>query len=323
MGRLQPLHLTHHGKLLPRQTRRDRVAPLRGRVRVYEHSFHRLLDGRRAPSLFLVWTPRLHDGAGVLVPCTAEACDRWVKAAVAYATAVDDASARLEAAYRRAVAVPGWKYLAVRRAVEAWEETRQRYEREMREAGEAYAPVGREIGQAIEAEKRKVVERAREAARREEEARRRRKRLAERPLWGWAVVTEEGWRAAYAFRHDVARDEAPLTTPLHASPRVDLAGLRQALMDLDLPTVVWDGAALAEAERELDGVGFGAWWRELFHENYRTITSPPSRPAPAPRGNPSGGSATGGSGGFGGGHSGGFGDGGHSGGGFSCAGGGY
>ncbi|MFD7321931.1 hypothetical protein ACFV9D_12760 [Streptomyces sp. NPDC059875] len=314
MGRLQPLYLTHHGKLLPRQTRHDPVAPLDGKVRVHEHSFHRLLDGRRAPSLFLVRTPGPRDGSGDLVSCTAEACGRWVTAAVAYATAVDDVSAELEAAYRRAVAVPGWKQFALRRAMGEWEETRRRYEWVMREAGEAYEPVGREIRQAIEAEKRKAAARARELAREQEEGRRRRALLAERPLWGWAVVTEVGWRAAYAFRHDVAHGEAPATTPLDESPRVDLSGLRQALKDLDLPTVVWDDAALAETERELEGVGFGSWWQELFHENYKTFTSPPPRPAPFPRSNPSGGTATGGSGGF----SSGYGCGG-----FSCAGGGY
>ncbi|MET9372661.1 hypothetical protein ABZX98_00705 [Streptomyces sp. NPDC002992] len=306
------------GKTFPTQEADEPVEPRDGTIRVHEHVFRRALDGKQAPSVFLVRTPGPVDGSRGLVPCTPEASRRWARAAVAYITAVDEVTDALWAARRRAASVPRWRTFAARRALRDWEETRQRYERVMREAGEAYEPVGREIRQAIQAERDKAAERARELARREEEARRRRARLAERAIWGRAVVTEPGWRAVCVFRHDVPRGEAPDTASPEESPHLDLAGLRRALRELDLPHVLWDGPALAETERELEGVSFGRWWRELFHEDYRTLTErPPSGEYPGGgsssggsssggsgrRGNPSGGTGTSGSGGFSGGFS--------------------
>lgn len=304
MSRLKLPHLVRHRELVPRQRDHEPVGPRDGKVRVLEHHHDRLLDLRRAASFFLVRTPREFDATGELVPCTPEVCRRWVEAALAYATAVDDISAELAATRRRAAAVPWWNHFAARRALGDWEEVRQRYEQVMREAGEAYEPVGREIRQAIQAEREKVAERAREVARREATAWRRRTELAERPVWGWSLVTEPGWRAAYVFRHDVPGDP-PVEVSPQESPHVDLAGLRQALVEVDLPNVLWDEAALAETERELEGVDFGRWWRHLFYEDYRSFTARSSPGGTSGGGssssggsNPSGGTSTGGTGGF-------------------------
>ncbi|MFD9030356.1 hypothetical protein ACFVZW_04190 [Streptomyces sp. NPDC059567] len=308
-------YLTYYLTISRRQKDRGPVGPSDGKVRVFEESPSRLLDGERAPSLFFVWTPGPFDGAGELVPCTPQTCRRWVEAGLAYAAAMDDISVELQAAHRRAAAVPWWRHFAARRAMSAFEETRQRYERVMREASEAYEPVRREIREAVRGEKEKAVARARERERQEAEAWRRRRRLAEREVWGWEMVASEesapveggGRQSAYVFRHDVPGGDVRGGDVRGDGPRVDLSGLRQALKELDLPDVVWDAAALAETERELVDVGFDRWWRDLFYEDYRTFTKPPPPPRPGPGatrpGNPSGGTATGGTGGFSGGFS--------------------
>ncbi|MGW8761587.1 hypothetical protein ACWGN5_03705 [Streptomyces sp. NPDC055815] len=301
MSRRKLPYLTNHGKLNPRQKGADRVEPRNGEVRVDEHSFHRLLDGPRAPAVFFVRTPGPPNAPGVLAACTPEACRRWVRAVIDYAAAVDDVTAELSAAHGRAAALPWWRHLAARRALADWEATRQRYEQVMREATEAYAPVGREIRQAIEEAEARAAEAARERARQAEEIRRGRSVLAARPIWGWSEVTDEAGRAVYVFRHDVPRGEA--ASP-EESPHVDLRGLRRALTELALPDVRWDTTALAATERELRGIDFGRWWRDLFHEDYRTFTSPPPPRSSSSGGrNPSGGTATGGTGGFTGGFS--------------------
>ncbi|MEV7568907.1 hypothetical protein [Streptomyces tanashiensis] len=220
---------------------------------------------------------------------------------VAYATALKDADVELSAAHRRAASVPWWRPFAARRAFSDWETALQHYEDVTREAAEAYEPVAQEIRQAV-AEMVEIV--ASERARQQDETRRRRSVLAARAIWGWSEVTEAGRRAVYVFRHDVPRDDVPEGAAPEESPHVDLRGLRRAIVDLGLPDVRWDGSALAETERQLEGLGFGRWWRDLFHEDFRTFTAPPSAPgSPSGRGNPSGGTATGGTGGFSGGFS--------------------
>ncbi len=132
-------YLSLHEPLLREQGDGELVGPRDGRVRVVESRPDRLLDGGRADPVYLVRTPRPHeaptefqfDAAGVplptwrencLVPCTARTCRRWVEAALAYATAVDDISAALVAAHRRARSVPRWRPLAARRALPRMEE---------------------------------------------------------------------------------------------------------------------------------------------------------------------------------------------------------
>ncbi|MGW0363743.1 hypothetical protein [Streptomyces sp. NPDC002990] len=109
------------------------------------------------------------NGDSCLVPCTAHTCRRWVEAALAYATAVDDISAKLVAASHRARSIPRWRVLAARLALRNWEKTRQRYERVMQEASEAYQPVRREIRRAMRIEKDKAGAHARETHRRKAE----------------------------------------------------------------------------------------------------------------------------------------------------------
>ncbi|UQX04415.1 hypothetical protein [Streptomyces sp. RerS4] len=304
-------YLYHYRALLPRQRDREPVGPRDGHVRVFEHhpEVHFLDGGRpvgRAAPFFLVWTPGPRDGAGNLVPCAPSTCRRWVEAGLAYAATVDDVSGEVTAAHRLATSVPWWQPLAARRALRDWLATRERYERVMREATEAYEPIGREIRQAVQAEKDKAAERAREVARREAEARRRRERLAERSIWGWSVPTGSP-RTAYVFRHDVPRADGPVSAPGEETPAVALAELRRQLKELEPDDLRWDGAALAETERELEGVSFGRWWRELFYEDHLTFTSPP--PPPSRGSHRFGGTGYGGSGGFSGGHSCGYGGG--------------
>ncbi|MFF5761299.1 hypothetical protein ACFY8F_02125 [Streptomyces tanashiensis] len=301
MSRRRLPELTHHGDRLPAQEERERVDMLDGRVGVEERACRGLLDGRLGASVFLVRSPGVVDGRGELVACTPEACSRWVRAAAEYVIVVNDVSAELEAAHRRAASVPWWRYVAAQRAFRDWKTIARRYEEVTREAAEAYEPVAREIGRAL-AEMVEIA--AQERARQQDETRRHRSVLAARAFWGWSEVTEAGRRAVYVFRHDVPRDDAPEGAAPEESPHVDLRGLRRAIVDLDLPDVRWDGAALAETERELAGIGFGRWWRDLFHEDFRTFTAPPpARGSSSGRSSPSGGTATGGTGGFSGGFS--------------------
>lgn len=111
----------------------------------------------------------------------------------------------------------------------------------------------------------------------------------------------------YAARHRrdpgtfsrIAGDSIPPISP-QMNPPVDLPGLRQALNDLKPVQLQWDGTAITETERELESMSFESWWRELFHEDYRTFTSPP--PSRLSH-NWGGGTGTGGTGGFTGGFS--------------------
>lgn len=308
MRRNELPYLSHYSELSRRQAGQEEVELVDGRVRVFEEFPDYLLASRRWDgSFFLVRTPGPRDATGSVVPCTPEAGRRWVRAAVAHATTVDAISSELVAAHRRVLAVEWWKPWAMRRALAAWVETRERYERALRAAHEAYAPVGEEIRGAIRAEREKAAEEARERARLEAEERERRARLAERAVWGWSVVEEAeggGRRVVHVFRHDVPSAELPASVRTEGSAHVDLAGLRRALLDLNLPDVVWDRAALRVARREA-GLGFRHWWQELFYENYRTLTEPP----PPPRSSrwTGGGTGTSGTGGYSGG--------------FSCAGG--
>ncbi|MFF7776880.1 hypothetical protein ACFZCG_20930 [Streptomyces tanashiensis] len=292
-----------HGSFRTQDVRRP-VEPLYDRVRVDECSFRRLADGERTPPVFFVRPPGSSDGTGVVVACTPEDCRRWVRAAIEYVTTLNEAGAELSAAHRRAASVPWWRPVAARRAFGDWEATLRRHGELTREAAETYAPVCGEIRQAIQKAEERSAEWARERARQQEETRRHRSVLAARDFWGWSEVTEAGRRAVYVFRHDVPRDDVPEGAAPEESPHVDLRGLRRAIVDLGLPDVRWDGSALAETERQLEGLGFGRWWRDLFHEDFRTFTAPPSAPgSPSGRGNPSGGTATGGTGGFSGGFS--------------------
>ncbi|MEU3076001.1 hypothetical protein [Streptomyces laurentii] len=298
------------------------VRPEKGRVHVEARRPRWLLD--HSPSFSVLFyemrTPASYEAGvkfriapkGGMVPCSARTCRRWAEAAVAYATAVDEASTELVAAHRHARALPGWRLVATRRALRAWEQARRRYEQVMRQASEEYKPVRLEIGQAIEAEMRKKVRHEEREAR----ARRHRAELARRAVWGWTTVVDgsaaEG-PAARLFRHDVpsggdspAPDPARQNPPAPSLPPVDLHELRRALKELSPARLEWDHAAVVATERELAGVSFGGWWRELFGEDHLTFTTPPP-PPPRRHGYTGGGTATGGVGGFvGGGFGGGY-----------------
>jgi hypothetical protein len=312
MSRLVLPSLSPYKPALPLQEAAELVGPKDGKVHVLEHEYPWRYDAWRAVHvgpLFLVRTPQrqdaarqfLFDRAGVeirtatvtscLVPCTAQTCRRWVEGAVAYASAMDDICAELIAAHRRASSVPQWRRFAAPLALRNWEQTRQRYERVIQEASEAYKPVRKEILQAIDAEKDKAAEHARQAAK----ARHRRAELAERPIWGWSSAATNDRPIAHIFRHDLsAGDSLALTSPQVNGP-LGLPGLRQALKVLKPVQLQWDSTAITQTERELEGVSFESWWRELFSEDYRTFTSPPPSP---PSRNWGGGTATGGTGGF-------------------------
>ncbi|MEU4268783.1 hypothetical protein [Streptomyces sp. NPDC026092] len=304
MRRSELPHLSHYWELSGRQDGVDQVVRVEGKVHVYENFPDYLLTERFEGPYFSVRTPGLRDATGAVVPCTPEECRRWVNAAVVHVRTVDAISAELRAAHARVVALPWRRPLALRRALDAWEEARGRYERLLQEAFAAYAPVGEEIRAVVQAEQERVAAEIRERERLRAEERGRRARLAERAVWGWCVVgAGDGRRTVHVFRHDVRSVELPAEARGGDGARVDLAGLRRALLDLNLPDVVWDRAALREARREV-GVAFRNWWQELFYENYRTLTEPP--PPPSPSRWSTGGSGTSGSGGY-------------SGGGFSCA----
>lgn len=299
MRRHELPYLSHYWELAHRQHDEEEVAPVDGRVRVYEHvPDHPLDPGKREGSFFLVQTPREREATTSTIPCTPEECRRWVRAAVAYATTLDAITAELRAAYFQVVGLNSWQWWATRRALAVWVETRERYERSLRAAQEAYAPIGAEIRAVIRAEEDKRAELAREQARLAAEERARKARLAERPVWGWYVVTN-GRRTVHVFRHDVPGEGSPPAAEAEEIPRVDMAGLRRALRELNLPDVVWDRAAVRKSGHEAR-TDFAAWWREQFYEDYRTFTQPPPPPSSSRR---PGGSGTSGSGGYSGGFS--------------------
>lgn len=208
------------------------------------------------------------------MPRTTQTCRRWVDGAIAYATAMDDISAELVAAHRRAGSVPQWRRFAAPLALRNWEKTQQRYERVIQEASEAYQSIRGEIWQAIKSEKTKAAEHAQQAA----EAHRRRAELAERPVC-WSSVATNGRPTAHISRYDVSAGGRPAPTSPQVNGPVDLPGLRQALKVLKPVQLEWDSTAITETERELEGVSFESWWRELFSEDYRTFTSPPPSPS--------------------------------------------
>ncbi|MEU9028628.1 hypothetical protein AB0D46_13995 [Streptomyces sp. NPDC048383] len=311
MSRLELPYLVVDRTLLSLQDGAELVEPEDGKVYVSEYRPPWLLGGWRTnpDRFFPVRTPRPNDaprgfrfsttgrpllvdtdGDSCLVPCTAQACRRWVEAAVAYATAVDGVSAELVAANHRARSVPRWRRFAAPLALRNWQKARQRYERVMQEAGEAYKPIRQEIAGAMWIEKEKAGERARQAHRRKAA-------LAERPLWGWSMATN-GRPTAYVFRHDVPAGDGIAPTSPQMNPPVDLPGLRQALNDLKPVQLQWDRTAITQTERELESVSFETWWRELFYEDYRTFTLPPSGRSSSSR--EIGGTGTSGTGGYGG-----------------------
>ncbi|MFE4592214.1 hypothetical protein [Streptomyces laurentii] len=319
MSRSELPKLLAHQRLLSGQGGGP-VRPEKGRVHVEARRPRWLLD--HSPSFSVLFyeirTPASYETGGKfriapeggVVPCSAVTCRRWAEAAVAYATAVDDVSTELVAAHRHAWTLPGWRLVATRRALRAWEQARRRYEEVMREAGEEYKPVRLEIGQAIEAEMSEKVRHEEREAR----ARRHRAELARRAVWGWTMVAEGP--AAHVFRHDVPLDgdsptpdparRTPAAPPVAPAPPVDLHELRRALKELNPPDrLEWDPAAVVATERELEGVSFGGWWRELFGEDHLTFTTPPP-PPPKRHGYTGGGTATGGVGGFVGGFGGGY-----------------
>ncbi|MFE7410442.1 hypothetical protein [Streptomyces laurentii] len=309
MSRSELPKLLAHQRLLSGQGGGP-VRPEKGRVHVEARRPRWLLD--HSPSFSVLFyemrTPASYEtGAkfriapeGGMVPCSARTCRRWAEAAVAYATAVDDVSTELVAAHRHAWTLPGWRLVATRRALRAWEQARRRYEEVMREAGEEYKPVRLEIGQAIEAEMSEKVRHEEREAR----ARRHRAELARRAVWGWTMTTK-GRPTAYVFRHDVPAGDGPEATPAREDPPVDPHELRRALKELKPDRLEWDPAAVVATERELEGVSFGGWWRELFGEDHLTFTTPPP-PPPKRHGYTGGGTATGGVGGFAGGFGGGY-----------------
>ncbi|MFE6103652.1 hypothetical protein ACFVQ4_27315 [Streptomyces laurentii] len=309
MSRSELPKLLAHQRLLSGQSGGP-VRPEKGRVHVEARRPRWLLD--HSPSFSVLFyemrTPASYEtGAkfriapeGGMVPCPARTCRRWAEAAVAYATAVDDVSTELVAAHRHAWTLPGWRLVATRRALRAWEQARRRYEEVMREAGEEYKPVRLEIGQAIEAEMSEKVRHEEREAR----ARRHRAELARRAVWGWTMTTK-GRPTAYLFRHDIPAGDGAEATPAREDPSVDPHELRRALKELKPDRLEWDPAAVVATERELDGVSFGGWWRELFGEDHLTFTTPPP-PPPKRHGYTGGGTATGGVGGFVGGFGGGY-----------------
>lgn len=321
MSHVAQSQTAHYTPSMPRQQDKESVSPRDHRVSVHQHWPDGLLDGTGPEPFFLVETWRPDDNVGYPASCTPETCRRWVEAALAYAAAVDAVSAELTAAHQGVGSVPRWRYFAARRALHAWARVRKRYEQTVREAGEAYQPTSREIWHEVWSERDRAGLRAREEAqekredsREEAQARRRAAELAERPIWGWSVVTRKKWSIAYVFRHDVPHSDERVSAARQGRPCVNLQELRQALKELHPDRLHWDGTALAETGRELDGVSFGRCWRELFGEDHSTFTSlpplPPPTRRPTDRGNPSGGSATSGTGGHGSGFSyGGFGGG--------------
>ncbi|MEU1193522.1 hypothetical protein [Streptomyces sp. NPDC005859] len=209
---------------------------------------------------------------------------------------MDEVSAELTAAHQGVGSVPRWRYFAARRALHYWEKVRERYEQTVREAYEAYQPISREIWHAVWAEHDRAGLRAREEAqekreddREEAQARRRATELAERPIWGWSVVTRKKWSIAYAFRHDVPHSDERVAAARQDRPCVNLPELRQALRDLNPDRLHWDDAALAKTGRELGAVSFallaGAVRRGSRHLHVASAAFP-ANPAPHRPGQP-------------------------------------
>jgi uncharacterized protein YukE len=210
-----------------------------------------------------VITPVFMVASGTLILCTPEQCRRWEEAAVAYATALNDIHAELEAVKRRAAGARWWRPFEWRRTAAAWEEIQQRYPLEIQAVSEAYEPIRQEIEPALQAERKRLVQQTREEESRRSERRLRRARLAEREVWGWTSTGDD--QEVYVFRHDVLSETVPDSDP------VSLPDLRRALTRLGLSHAEWDSDSLAATERELEGYSFAKWWMAEFNgEDYRT-----------------------------------------------------
>ena len=206
-----------------------------------------------------------HGHARRSLPCTSEQCRRWEEAAVAYATALNDIHAELEAVKQRAARARWWRPFQWRRTAAAWEEIQQRYPLEIQAVSEAYEPVRQEIEPALQAERKRLVQQARDEESRRSERRIRRARLAEREIWGWTSTGGDEDQEVYVFRHDVMSASVP------DSASLSLPDLRRALTRHGLSHAVWDTDSLAATERELEGFTFAQWWMGEFNdEDYRT-----------------------------------------------------
>lgn len=257
-------YLSGYEQLMRRPVDREPAQLVEGRIRVYSQT-PRGLIGDFLPPFYRVITPALMTAPGILVPCTAEQCRRWEEAAVTYATALNDIHAELEAVKQRAARARWWRPVEWRRSAAAWEEIQERYPLEIQVVSEAYEPVRQEIEPALQAERKWLVQQARDEECRRSERRIRRARLAEREIWGWTSTGDDEDQEVYVFRHDVLSEKPPDSDPL------SLLDLRRALTRHGLSHAVWDSDSLAATERELEGFTFAQWWMAEFNdENYRT-----------------------------------------------------
>ncbi|MFE9097870.1 hypothetical protein [Streptomyces sp. NPDC007264] len=230
---------------------------------------HLLNADEQLGPLFAPRNPYQKSPQGGALLCTEEELRRWRQAVEVYAEAMDQADVELEAARGRAARARRWTFGKWRRAEAAWQQAQERYTDAVRAADTAYAPIRSEIRAGIEAENE--MARAEERAR--QQANRRRAELAARRLWGWASLPDgdSGRPVLYVFRHDVEPVDVPEPAVSVSASGLHLGELQRVLSeqrDRHGGRVVWDGAAIAQTEREFGGVTLHHWWYRTFGEHY-------------------------------------------------------
>jgi hypothetical protein len=210
---------------------------------------------------------------------------------VACVVELDRAALDLHEARRRAAQPPPRKRALVEEMQREWADAQSGYRSRFQAAIDAYAPVTREIGEAIrrQTEVDRRLLHAREQAEKAEEQRvealveQRLDALADELRWS-IVVSHSAGRTL----HVVCVGVPPSAVPEDAAPLVedvDVRALRESLVECGWADVVFDGsiekhidARFADLPGLARHVGLWRFWWELFTEDYKTGEVPRSRP---------------------------------------------
>ncbi|MBF9070521.1 hypothetical protein [Streptacidiphilus fuscans] len=230
-----------------------------------------------------------------LIPVDRVEWDAWRAAAERYLAALQEASAALAAAERRAGRaasrlLPGARRRATLAAEAACSLAVTDYAARLRAATTAYWPIHCEIVRRLESQA---------AARRWLDIRSRFADDGAEPVWGWSLRELEpagsaGLVELTVFRWD-SRPETPASAADFVSPdRFGARDLDRELLRLraawTVRRIVWDEAARRRVEQDTDGIPFALWWRAVTARVDADEKVVPPRSAqpftapPAPRG---------------------------------------
>jgi hypothetical protein len=264
-----------------------------GRVAIHQFSVDHALDFRTRPMLYKTADPNTVTTMRWVIPCTPEQHERWTEAAVACVRELDRAALDVyEARKHAAEPLPRWRWRARAEEMQRdWDDAQSRYRSRFQAAIDAYAPVAREIGDAITQQTKEDLRRyhARKQAEKVEEQRieaivkQRLGELADELRWGIEVSHSPG-----RTLHVVCMGVPPRAVPEDATSLVadvDVRTLRESLVEHGRADVVFDDsiqehirARFADLPGSFQHTGLWAFWWNLFSENYKTGNRPRSEP---------------------------------------------